>query len=104
MTTSLPKSAIAKFTRGALLVAAALSLAACETTGAGTAAPAAAAAPAAPINPMADEKPSKPQGPMTHREAALECWMSTEHGHADMPLDKRADVVDKCIAQKMQGK
>ena len=33
-----------------------------------------------------------------------QCWMSTEHGHADMPLDKRADVVDKCIAQKMQGK
>ena len=44
MTTILAQSAIAKFTRGALLVAAALSLAACETTGTGTTAPAAAAA------------------------------------------------------------
>ena len=29
--------------------------------------------------------------------------MATEHGHNDMDLDKRADVVDKCIEEKMKG-
>jgi hypothetical protein len=41
--------------------------------------------------------------PMTHTRAAAECWMATEKGRADMSLDKRADVVDKCIEQKMKG-
>ena len=103
MTTPFPKSTLNKLAGGALLMAAALALAACETTGAGTAAPAAQAAPAAPVNPMAGDKPSTSEGPMTHRQAALYCWMKTEHGRADLPLDKRADVVDKCIAEKMQG-
>ncbi len=93
MTTSLPRFAIVRFGCGALLVAAALALAACETTGAATVAPAAQTRPAA----------AEPQGPMTHQKAALYCWMKTEHGRADLPLDKRADVVDKCIEQKMQG-
>ena len=42
-------------------------------------------------------------GPMTHTRAAAECWMATEKGHADMDLDKRADVVNKGIEQKMKG-
>ena len=29
--------------------------------------------------------------------------MDTEHGHADLPLDKRTDVVDACIKAKMAG-
>ena len=55
-----------------------------------SAAPQAAAAPA-------------PQPPMTRSRAASECWMATEKGRADMDLDKRADVVTKCIAQKMKA-
>ena len=62
-------------------------LAGCETTGPG---PADAAA-----RPVAE--------PMTHTRAARECWMSTEKGRADMPLDKRSEIVDRCIEQKMRG-
>ena len=70
-----------------LLVLAGLALAGCETTGAG-AGPTAQAAPAQ---------------PMTHTKAAEECWMSTEKGHAGLDLDKRADIVSKCIDEKMKG-
>jgi hypothetical protein len=45
-----------------------------------------------------------PASPISHQQAALDCWMATEHGRADMPLDKRADVVDACIKDKMAGK
>ncbi len=108
MTISLPRSAIARLASGALLVAAAVSLAACETAGLGAAGSMAQAAtpapPTEPPNPMAQENTAAAsQGPMTHRKAALYCWMSTEHGRADLPLDKRADVVDKCIKRKMAG-
>jgi hypothetical protein len=68
------------------LVFAALALAACETTGLGTTTEAA--------------KPAEP--PMTHTRAAEQCWMSSEKGSAGMSLDKRADLVDKCIAEKMK--
>ncbi len=92
---------LTKMAGAALIAVAALSLAACETTG--SPAPAVQAAPvsAASDNPMAPDTVTKTSGPMTHRQAALYCWMSTEHGHADMALDKRADVVDACIKQKM---
>jgi hypothetical protein len=70
-----------------LVVLAAAGLAACETSGLGTTTEAA--------------KPVEP--PMTHRRAAELCWMAAEKGSAAMPLDKRADVVDKCIAQKMKA-
>ncbi len=73
--------------RLAALVVAAAALAGCETTSTG--APAAQAA-----------KPPEP--PMTRTRAARECWMATEKGHADMNLDKRADIVDKCIEEKMK--
>jgi outer membrane PBP1 activator LpoA protein len=69
------------------VVLAGLALAACETTGSGPTAQAA--------------KPPEP--PMTHTRAAEICWMATEKGHADMNLDKRADVVDKCIQEKMKA-
>ena len=39
---------------------------------------------------------------MTHARAASICWMATEKGRADANLDKRADVVEKCIAEKMK--
>jgi hypothetical protein len=70
-----------------LVVLAAAGLAACETSGVGTTTEAA--------------KPVQP--PMTHRRAAEQCWMATEKGSAALPLDKRADIVDKCIAQKMKA-
>jgi type IV pilus biogenesis protein CpaD/CtpE len=70
-----------------LLVLAAAALAGCETTGVG-AKPEAA-------------KPVEP--PMTRTRAAEQCWMATEKGNAGLALDKRADVVDKCIEQKMKA-
>jgi hypothetical protein len=68
----------------ALMAAAAGLLAGCETTGPGPAAKA-------------------PDPPMTHSRAATECWMQTEKGGASMNLDKRADIVNKCIDDKMKG-
>ncbi len=73
--------------RSLALALAALALAACETTGAG----------------VKPEAAKAPEPPMTHTRAAEQCWMSTEKGAASMSLDKRADLVDKCIEQKMKG-
>ena len=69
-----------------LLVLAAAGLSACETTGLGTTTEAA--------------KPAEP--PMTRRLAAEQCWMAAEKAHAALPLDKRADIVNKCIEQKLK--
>lgn len=68
----------------ALLLAAGLALASCAGSGAG--APAANAA----------------AEPVSHQQAATYCWMKTERGPA-MSLDKRADVVDRCIKARMHG-
>jgi hypothetical protein len=70
------------------LAFAALALAACETTAGGTA---------------PTQTAKAPEPPMTRTHAAELCWMSTEKGAASMSLDKRADVVDKCIAEKMKA-
>ncbi len=78
---------LTRFTLPVLLVLAAAALAGCETTGTG-AKPEAA-------------KPVEP--PMTRTRAAEQCWMATEKGNAGLALDKRADVVDKCIEQKMKA-
>jgi hypothetical protein len=83
---SLPNT-MQKLVRIFPVVLLAAALGGCETTGSGPTASAAAA----------------PEPPMTHTKAAEICWMSTEKGHADMDLDKRVDVVDKCIAEKMNG-
>jgi hypothetical protein len=69
-----------------LLVLAAAGLSACETSGLGSTTEAA--------------KPAKP--PMTRRLAAEQCWMAAEKAHAALPLDKRADIVNKCIEQKLK--
>ena len=76
------------FLRLAMALLAAAILAGCETTGSTPAAQQAA-------------KPAEP--PMTRTRAATICWMATEKGHADMNLDKRADVVNKCIDEKMKA-
>lgn len=56
--------------------------------------------------PAKKEEPAKPAEPpappMTRSRAASECWMATEKGRADANLDKRADVVTKCIDEKMK--
>jgi hypothetical protein len=77
--------------RRALLLLAALALAGCETTGTG----------AGPTAQAIDAGP--PQPPMTHSRAAQECWMNTEKGAVSQDLDKRADVVTKCIDEKMKS-
>lgn len=68
----------------ALLVAAGVLLAGCNTDSTG--------------------QPAARAAVMTHQQAALECWMATEHGRADLPLNKRADIVDACIKGKVEGK
>jgi hypothetical protein len=78
-----------KLLAGAALLAMAGALAGCQTTGAGSQASAESAPP--------------PKPPMTHAHAAMECWMSTEKGRADIALDKRADIVTKCIDEKMKA-
>ena len=63
-----------------------LALAACETTGSG--APSTAAA---------------PQALVTRQSAAMDCWMATEKANGHLSLDKRADIVDRCIAEKLKS-
>ena len=97
--------------RFALLAACALALAACETAGTG---PTAADAPKAEIAtaPKTEmprtqaAKPSEPvrdTKPMTRSRAARGCWMRTEKGNTREDLDKRADLVNKCIDEKMKA-
>jgi len=81
--------------RFSLLAACALTLAACQTDGGG---PTAAEAPRATA-----AAPAQSVEPMTHTRAARECWMRTEKGSAHENLDKRADVVNKCIDEKMKA-
>jgi hypothetical protein len=52
---------------------------------------------AKPAEPVADSEP------MTHARAARECWMKTEKTSAHADLDKRADLVNKCIDEKMRA-
>jgi hypothetical protein len=69
-----------------LVVLAAAGLAACETSGLGS----------------TTEAAKPPEPPMTRRLAAEQCWMAAEKAHAALPLDKRADIVNKCIEQKLK--
>jgi hypothetical protein len=98
--------------RFALLAACALTLAACQTEGTGPTAADAPRAAAAPVQPDADAprvqasrppEPARVAEPMTRSRAARECWMRTEKGSAHENLDKRADVVNKCIEEKMRA-
>jgi hypothetical protein len=98
--------------RLALVVSYALAVAACETDGTG---PSAAGAPKAEVaagKPEAEApktqaaKPAEPTvdaEPMTRSRAARECWMRTEKGNTRENLDKRADVVNKCIDEKLKA-
>jgi len=92
------------------IIVCAFMLAGCETDGIGpTAADAPRAVSSAP--PDADTttahasrpgEPAQKVEPMTHTRAARECWMRTEKSGARENLDKRADLVNKCIDEKMR--
>jgi len=97
--------------RFALLASCALTLAACETDGTG---PSATDAPKAEISAVKPDAPtSRPQAakpepvqdaePMTRSRAARECWMRTEKANPRQDLDKRADIVNKCIDEKLKA-
>ena len=81
-----PRSVLTHARRLALLIAAAALLAGCETTGS-----------------PKPEAAKPPEPPMTRSRAAADCWMSTEKGSAAANLDKRADLVTKCIDDKMKA-
>src|SRR5262249_20859089 len=105
------------FSRVLLLASVSMVLAACETDGAGPTAadaPKAAALSARPVTEPAKPespktraaKPNEPAAdaePMTHARAARECWMRTEKGNPREDIDKRADVVNKCIDEKLRS-
>jgi hypothetical protein len=86
MASPISKNNIHAFAFAALL-ALATALGGCETTGGGPSAQAAA-----------------PAVPVTHQQASLDCWMATEKDAVRLGLDKRADVVSKCIVDVMDGK
>jgi len=93
--------------RVALVVSSALFLTACQTDGAGpvaTDAPKAGSA-GADIDASTTQatRPQPHAEPMTRSRAARECWMRTERGAAREDLDKRADVVNRCIEEKMKA-
>jgi hypothetical protein len=90
--TPAPRKPFAHARRLALLLLAAGLLAGCETTGSGPSSEAGKPA----------ELP-KVEPPMTRTRAAEQCWMKTEKGSASLNLDKRADVVAKCIEEKMKA-
>ncbi len=117
MNSSISKTRTALSTaRFVLLAACALALTACETDGTGSsgadapkaevaAKPPESSKPEAPRPQAAKpaEQASEPEEPMTRSRAARECWMRTEKGSARADLDKRADVVNKCIDDKMRA-
>ena len=99
------------------MLAAMLALAACETDGTGPSAADAPKAQAASARPEpAASRPETPPTqvarpaatadhgePMTRARAARECWMRTEKANPHQDLDKRADVVNRCIDDKLKA-
>jgi hypothetical protein len=95
----------------------ALALTACETSGTGPSAADAPKAQAASVRPESPgAKPETPPTqtarpaapvddgePMTRTRAARECWMRTEKANPHQDLDKRADIVNKCIDDKLKA-
>jgi hypothetical protein len=65
----------------------AFALAGCQTDSTGAPTPVAQAAP----------------NQIPRHEAALQCWQSVEKGRKDLPLDTRADIVTRCVDEKMQA-
>ena len=74
-----------------VLLAGTPALTACQTDGPG---PSAQASP--------QEAAKETAKPPNHQEAALICWASVDKAHPTMGLDQRADIVTKCINEKMK--
>jgi hypothetical protein len=97
--------------RFVLLAGATLLLAACQTDSSGLAAADAPRAEAASPRPDAAANlqtagpaaPTEDLEPMTRTRAARECWMKTEKSGPRENLDKRADLVNRCIDDKMKA-
>jgi hypothetical protein len=53
-------------------------------------------------SPSAQATPQEAPQPPTRQEAALICWASIDKAHPTMGLDQRADIVTKCINDKMK--
>ena len=99
------------------VLALALTLAACETDGTGPSAadapkaqtastapqPAAAKPETGPAQTARPAAPADDPEPMTHARAARECWMRTEKANPHQDLDKRADIVNRCIDDKLRA-
>lgn len=108
------KISVSKIRTAAGLAILTAMLAACQTDGTG---PSAADAPktqaastspepagSKPVAPTQTARPAADDGePMTHARAARECWMRTEKANPHQDLDKRADVVNKCIDDKLKA-
>jgi hypothetical protein len=123
MTASIPMIRIVVTAARFVVLAFALTLAACETDGTGPTAADAPKAEAAGSKIEAKTESSRPEAskpepkaqaakpaepvvdsePMTHSRAARECWMKTEKANAHADLDKRADLVNKCIDDRMKA-
>jgi hypothetical protein len=43
------------------------------------------------------------QGGITHEKVSAMCWMKYEQGRKDQSLDKRADLVNKCVADTLKA-
>jgi hypothetical protein len=98
--------------RVTLFAGAALALGACQTD---SGSPAAGEPPKAEVTAGKPEaaapkpqaaRPSEPAEeaePMTRTRAARECWMKTEKANPYENLDKRADIVNKCIEDKLKA-
>ena len=41
-------------------------------------------------------------GPVTRDKVAAMCWMKFEKGRKDLPLEKRADLVNACVDQALK--
>jgi len=89
--------------RLALPILAAGLLAGCETTGPGSATEAGKPGEPPKVEVAKPAEPPKIEAPMTRSRAATECWMKTEKSSAGVSLDKRADIVTKCIDDKMKA-
>ena len=54
-------------------------------------------------SPSAQASPQEAAQPPTRQEVALQCWASVDKAHKDASLDQRADIVTKCINDKMKA-
>jgi len=75
-----------------LLLACTPALTACQTDG---------PSPSAQASPQ--EAAKEAAKPPTRQEVALQCWASVDKAHKDAGLDQRADIVTKCINDKMNA-